>query len=289
MTRDLDPEKIIVMDSDGCVLDAMESKHRKAFIPAIFDVWPLADIYDSVIQSWLRINLYSDTRGVNRYLALSIFLHDLQEVSFGKYNDAIPDPNHLDAWIQSTASLSEKGLLAGIQSYRGNAKADLEKILQWTRLVNRNISWLPEPEVFYGALPALKKALSEAIPVYVVSSANRAAIESEWRNAGIDAFTKGIFGQEDGTKAEVLKQLATAVSHPQNVLMIGDSPGDMTAAHEAGVLFYPIMPQDEIQSWLKFSEEILPVFQGNQATTGVLQDHVAAFEHRLGIGKWNLT
>lgn len=280
---------IIVMDSDGCVLDAMESKHRKAFIPAIFDTWPLADIYDLVHQTWIRINLYSSSRGVNRYLALSEFMHALQRNVPRGFKGILPDPTVLDGWIQSTTSLSEAGLLEGIQSSAGEAGKGLEQILNWTRLVNKNISWLPEPDLFHGALAVLEKAHAAAIPVYVVSSANRAAIEKEWKSAGIEPFIRKIFGQEDGTKVEILRQLAVSVSSPHSVLMIGDSPSDQDAARKSGTLFFPIVPKLEIQSWKNLLTEVLPEFQKNELTTDMLLAYLADFDRCLGGCKRNFT
>lgn len=43
------------------------------------------------------------------------------------------------------------------------------------------------------------------------------------------------------------------------ILMVGDALGDMQAAKDTGVLFYPILPGQE-ESWKVFSEEILPDF-----------------------------
>ena len=42
--------------------------------------------------------------------------------------------------------------------------------------------------------------------------------------------------------------------------MVGDALGDMQAAKDTGVLFYPILPGQEEESWKVFSEEILPDF-----------------------------
>jgi hypothetical protein len=42
--------------------------------------------------------------------------------------------------------------------------------------------------------------------------------------------------------------------------MIGDAPGDMNAAQKNGVLFYPIRPDHEEESWTRFREEALDKF-----------------------------
>jgi 2-hydroxy-3-keto-5-methylthiopentenyl-1-phosphate phosphatase len=128
----------------------------------------------------------------------------------------------------------------------------------------------------------LRQAYGSGIPVYVVSSANRSAIEKEWRSKEIEPLTRGIFGQEDGTKVEILTRIASTVPDPQAVLMIGDSPGDQNAAREAETLFYPIIPKMEIESWKDLFTEVLPEFQKNELTTDKLQVYLAAFHQCIG-------
>ena len=42
--------------------------------------------------------------------------------------------------------------------------------------------------------------------------------------------------------------------------MIGDAPGDMKAAKANGVLFYPINPGNEIESWKRFHDQAFDRF-----------------------------
>ena len=53
---------------------------------------------------------------------------------------------------------------------------------------------------------------------------------------------------------------------PENILMIGDAPGDMKAARENDALFFPINPGHEEESWELFlSEAIGKFFDGTYA------------------------
>ncbi len=36
--------------------------------------------------------------------------------------------------------------------------------------------------------------------------------------------------------------------------MVGDAPGDLEAAREVGCLFFPIIPGDEVASWVELRE-----------------------------------
>jgi hypothetical protein len=44
------------------------------------------------------------------------------------------------------------------------------------------------------------------------------------------------------------------------MLMVGDAPGDLDAAHANGILFYPIIPGREEDSWARFYHEIIDLF-----------------------------
>jgi hypothetical protein len=67
-------------------------------------------------------------------------------------------------------------------------------------------------------------------------------------------------GQEMGSKAEHLQFAAAGKYPPENILMIGDSPGDHRAAKSNNVLFYPIVPNREERSWQRLLQEGLGRF-----------------------------
>lgn len=72
-------------------------------------------------------------------------------------------------------------------------------------------------------------------------------------------YVHQLCAQEDGSKKECIAALLTCYA-PENVLMIGDAPGDLEAAHENGVLYFPIRPGQEMGSWLEFYGEGLTRF-----------------------------
>jgi len=69
-----------------------------------------------------------------------------------------------------------------------------------------------------------------------------------------------IAGQEFGTKTEHIRFAAKGKYPKDNILMIGDAPGDLEAARSNGVLFYPVNPGHEESSWEKFYNEALDKF-----------------------------
>ena len=89
----------------------------------------------------------------------------------------------------------------------------------------------------------------------VVSQTPEAALVKEWRHHKIEHFVKMIAGQELGSKAEHLTLASGGKYAAGRVLMIGDAPGDLTAAQKAGALFFPIVPREEDAAWKRFCEE----------------------------------
>ena len=63
-------EFLVCVDSDGCVFDNMELKHKECFCPATVNVWGLQSVSRYARESAEFVNLYSKTRGANRFPAL---------------------------------------------------------------------------------------------------------------------------------------------------------------------------------------------------------------------------
>ncbi|MCU0645266.1 MAG: HAD family hydrolase, partial [bacterium] len=55
------------IDSDGCVFDSMEPKHKECFCPVTIEKWDLAPISKYAREAWEFVNLYSQDRGCNRF------------------------------------------------------------------------------------------------------------------------------------------------------------------------------------------------------------------------------
>ena len=66
---DFQPSKefFIGIDSDGCAMDAMNIKHQECFTPAYIKYFNLQGASSLVRETALFVNLYSTTRGLNRW------------------------------------------------------------------------------------------------------------------------------------------------------------------------------------------------------------------------------
>src|SRR5712692_5253234 len=72
-------EFFIGLDSDGCVFDSMEIKHKECFVPVFIKYWNLQPISKYARTAWEFVNLYSVWRGTNRFPALAKVLDLLRE------------------------------------------------------------------------------------------------------------------------------------------------------------------------------------------------------------------
>ena len=112
----------------------------------------------------------------------------------------------------------------------------------------------------------------------VVSATPGEALIREWEEHGLARHVGLIAGQELGSKKEHL-ELATGGRYDRNhVLMIGDAPGDRKASEANGVLFYPIVPGLEHESWRRFYDEALPRFYAGTYAGAYMAERVAEFE-----------
>ena len=249
-------EFLICVDSDGCAMDTMDCKHIHCFGPCMVDEWELGEWKDAILKRWNDINLYTITRGINRFKGLAMALVEINE-QYTKI-EGIED---LVEWAENSPELSERNLKANLEKEH---KVALEKALKWSQAVNIAITKLPEEEKvpFAGALEGLRAAHAVA-DVAIVSSANREAVIEEWEEHKLLEHVDIVLTQEVGSKAECIRQLLLKGYKPENVLMVGDAKGDSDAAATNGVNYYPILVKREKESWDRFQEEAVKCFTEN--------------------------
>lgn len=73
---------LICIDSDGCAMDTMNSKHFYCFGPEWVKQYGLEDIQEEALKYWNQINLYSKTRGINRFKGLAMGLEWAKEKGY---------------------------------------------------------------------------------------------------------------------------------------------------------------------------------------------------------------
>ena len=63
-------EYLVCVDSDGCAMDTMDVKHFRCFGPCMIREWKLEQWKEETEKRWNDVNLYTMTRGINRFKAL---------------------------------------------------------------------------------------------------------------------------------------------------------------------------------------------------------------------------
>ena len=239
-------EYLVCVDSDGCVMDTMNCKHFHCFGPCMVTEWGLEEWKEEILDRWNVINLFSMTRGINRFKGLAMALKEID----GKYKP-ITGVDALVHWADTAPALSNDGAAkAAAEATDPDAKLVLEKALSWSKAVNAAIVKLPEElKVPYeGAKEGLAAAHMFA-DVAMVSSANRDAVEEEWGKFGLLEYTDIVLAQDVGSKAACIKEMLKFGYELDKVVMIGDAPGDSDAAEKNGVYYYPILVNHEKASW----------------------------------------
>ncbi|MBF0775871.1 haloacid dehalogenase [Streptococcus azizii] len=231
----MDRDYVFCIDSDGCAMDTMTYKHQLFFGPLAAEIFDISDKADFLTE-WNRVNLYSKTRGINRFVGLLTGL---------KYA-GVTGIDRLEAWVTTTPSLSNDSLKEALES---SPSEDLQKALDWSLQVNQSIKdYKGEVRAFEGVREALAFLATKG-KIFVVSSANKEAVLEEWQTQGLLEFVDDLYCQDRGKKEDVLSSLVKSGYERSQMLMIGDSPGDLKAAEQNGLSFYPILVGKEAASW----------------------------------------
>jgi phosphoglycolate phosphatase-like HAD superfamily hydrolase len=267
------------VDSDGCVFDTMEIKHKECFIPNIIRYWKLQAISKYARAAAEFVNLYSKWRGINRFPALTktfALLRDWPEPM--RRGVKMPDVSSLQAWIDSGATLGNPALEAEVAK---TGDPVLKQTLEWSKAVNRAIAEMVEGVPPFPYFRECVEKLSRQADIICVSATPSEALEREWQEHDIAKYAAVIAGQEMGSKKEHLKLAAGGKYQKDCVLMIGDAPGDLAAARANGVLFFPVNPGHEEESWERFSREAMDRFSNHTYAGGYEAALIAQFEKLL--------
>src|SRR5215212_8070943 len=90
---------LVGIDSDGCVFDSMELKHKECFIPQFINRYGLQGVSKYAREAAEFVNLYSKSRGVNRFPGLVEQLDWLRRrPEVAARGAKVPNPESLRRW-----------------------------------------------------------------------------------------------------------------------------------------------------------------------------------------------
>jgi len=278
--KNLKPEHdfLITIDSDGCVFDTMEIKQKECFTPNTIKYWGLQPVSKYARAAAEFVNLYSKWRGQNRFPALIKVFDILREwPEAQKRNVDIPFAQPLRVWIGRESKLGNPTLKAEVES---TGDPVLKRVLEWSNAVNSTIE-----DIVYSIPPftlvreSLEK-ISQWADIIVCSGTPYEALKREWDENDIAKYPSVIAGQEMGKKKEHLQMVAH--KYPEgHVLMLGDAPGDMKAAKANDLLFYPINPGYEEDSWELFYKEVADKFRTGNYNAEYESKFISEFDRLL--------
>lgn len=273
-------DRLIGIDSDGCVFDAMAIKHQECFCPAFIKHFGLQPVSRYAREVWEFVNLAGATRGTNRFAAIPLALDLLaRRPEVRARGFTVPTMPELRAWLARETRLGGPALAAAAGR---DASGELARVHAWHEEVNARVADLVRDiPPFPGVRPVLEQAAGRA-DCLVVSQASQDAIDREWGEHGLLPYMAATAGQEQGTKTEHLQQAGAAGGYPaERILMLGDAPGDRAAAAACGARFMPIIPGDEEASWQRLHEEIMPRFFTDRFDDALQEELLAAFDAAL--------
>lgn len=275
-----DQAYLIGIDSDGCAFDTMEIKHKECFIPNIINRWGLQAISKYAREAAEFVNLYSKWRGLNRFPAL-IQVFDLltERAEVRNRGFQLPEITPLRKWVETETKLGNPALEKLVKE---TGDPILRTTLEWTKAVNQSIADMVHGVPPYPYVRESLIKMQNFAQVIVVSQTPGEALEREWTEHDLAKYLKVIAGQEMGTKGECLGFAKAAGKYQdEQVLMIGDAPGDLKAAKINHALFYPINPGKEELSWKRFYEEAFDKFIKGQYAGAYEASLIAEFERYL--------
>jgi phosphoglycolate phosphatase-like HAD superfamily hydrolase len=272
-------DSFVGIDSDGCVFDTMEIKQKQCFHPAIVAHWHLEPLETLLRETAEFTNLYSVTRGQNRFLTL-VKTFDLLRArpEAQAAGVAIPPLPDLRRFIASGAPLANATLEAAAGE---TGSRELASVLAWSTDVNERIAaTVQATPPFPWALKSLRKIHPRSDAICVSQTPSEALVR-EWSQNGIASYVAVLAGQELGTKSAHIAMATKGRYASERVLMIGDAPGDRKAALDNGALFYPINPAHEDASWERFHAEAYDRFLAGRYAGDYAQRRAAEFEALL--------
>ena len=273
-------DRLVAVDSDGCAMDTMTFKHVHCFTPEIIRSFGLEPIAEWVEQTEHFVNLYSKWRGLNRFPALLMVLDLLrQRPEVRASGVAIPAMDSLRTFIDSEHPKSNAGLQNVIDTT--GPDPELQRVLQWSEAVNQAVD---QKAGHLRPFPSVKSTLTRMArqaDLIVVSQMPHQACRREWQQHGLAQHVALLGGQELGTKAEQLRAAADGRYESGRVLMVGDAPGDLTAAEANAALFFPTVPSDEDRSWQQLRDEGFDRFLQTTFAGPYQQSLLEQFQQRL--------
>jgi len=271
---------LVCIDSDGSVFDSMTFKHRECLTQVFIEHFSLQSIEPIARETWEYVNLYSRTRGCNRFLALLETLFLLrQRLENTTTRLELPHLEGLSRWVTESKKLSNSELAL---EYSRTNDPDLGSALAWSKKGSAQMDGIMRNGIppFNLVVPALE-SISQKADIIIISQGPTERIAHEWRSHGLEKWPRKIIGHEFGSKSTIIKDTIQSGYTQRNVLIIGDSPCDALAAKENDAFFFPIVPGAENESWKYLLEKGINCFFSGRFLNDSYHEQMKKFDAAL--------
>lgn len=268
-------DTLVGIDSDGCVFDTMEVKQKQFMHPNAVEWWGLQSIAELFRETAEFATLYSTGRGAHRFPGLVHTFELLARRPEARASGVrLPPLESLRAYVHSGRPMSEASLAEEVER---TGDPELARLLEWSRSIDAAMkAHMPDIPPFDGAREALRKIRTHSDSIVLSQTAEK-TLARDWKKHGLAEFVDLIAGPEHGKKNEVLRMVSEGRYAPGRILVMGDAPGDLSAAEDIGALFYPIFPGREPESWKSFTDEAYDRFLNGTYTRDYQQQLIDEF------------
>ena len=246
----------------------------KALFPNTIKYWGLEPIREMAQETAEFVHLYSQTRGLKRFdLLVRVF-----EILEKRTDFPLRNIQPVREFTENTEY--DTSLVTLLEFRKKNPSPELDTLLEWTKAIDRDVKTITGVEAFDGVEESLK-FLQDKADLIVVSVTPTQQLQNEWAEHNLSHYIRLITGQEMGSKTDRIQQAMTGKYPPERVLMMGDSPGDLRAAQENSVLFYPILAGKEVDSWTAFRQDGVYKFLEGKFDVAYQQKLINEFNENL--------
>src|SRR5262249_15153304 len=152
-------------------------KHKECFAPMYIKHFELQAVSKYAREVWEFVNLYSKTRGANRFPALSRALNLLRERAQVKArNVRVPETKALDEWVARETKLGNATLAAEVK----NGNQGLAQIKVWSDAVNAAVEDIVRGVPPFPLVRESLQKLTQHADAMCISQTPSAALQREW-------------------------------------------------------------------------------------------------------------
>lgn len=237
---------LVFIECEGSLFDTYRSNVEIAYIPAFLSRFACSAPESVCHELWINVALRSRYRGAEPLRMLAVVLRLLNRIHAPSVRRSV-----VAAALEARLSILPPGLWRYDLDFRMDPV--LKPALDWLKESEFLISSMPPPPVFMWAKKALDK-MCECATLACISQHAEAEILSLWNESGLATTRAAVSGKEQGDMGTCLHRAIQSGFEVNDITVIGSSVTAMSVAKSFEARFFPILPDDESNSWASIFE-----------------------------------